>query len=94
VVLGEGCGFEIIQDHLQYNHIYLYHIGIIAQANSLEGVCQQLQQAASAALEWGRHNSVKFDPGKTEAVLFNRGTRQGLREGIRQARMAGRGSPN
>jgi hypothetical protein len=43
VVFGEDCDFEIIQDHLEYNRIYLYHIGIIAKANSPEGVCQPRQ---------------------------------------------------
>lgn len=37
-------------------------------------ICRQLEAAVKAAIEWGLANSVKFDPKKTEAILFSRAT--------------------
>jgi hypothetical protein len=62
-------------------------IGLIASGSSVQQVSQKLQLAAAAAIAWGHENMVEFDPGKTEAVLFARGTGRELRARIQATRI-------
>ncbi|RJE16879.1 reverse transcriptase, partial [Aspergillus sclerotialis] len=66
---------------------YADDLGIIAQDNSISGVCRQLERAAAAASDWGLTNGVQFDPEKTEAALFARSTGREFREKARRARV-------
>ena len=45
-------------------------LGLVVLASSVAQVCEKLQNAGEAAIEWGLQNAVKFDAKKTEAVLF------------------------
>jgi hypothetical protein len=48
-----------------------------ARGNSVRELCEKLQKASEAAIEWA----------KTEALLFTRKRGQGLREQVRRARI-------
>jgi hypothetical protein len=60
-------------------------LGIVVPAGSVAQACERLQQAGEAAIDWGLQNTVQFDTGKTEAVLFTRKRGRQLREQVQRA---------
>jgi len=61
--------------------------GLVASGRSVQEVCQQLEQAAAIAIQWGYNHAVQFDAEKTEAVLFTRKRGKCLKEQIQRARI-------
>ncbi|QKX53974.1 uncharacterized protein TRUGW13939_01054 [Talaromyces rugulosus] len=66
---------------------YADDIGLVAQGSSVSEICRQLEAAAKAAIEWGLADSVKFDPKKTEAILFSRATSREHKNQVQEARV-------
>ena len=62
-------------------------IGLLAPGHSVREVCEKLQKAAKAAIEWGHDNAVQFDAGKTEAILLTRKRGRELKDQIQRARV-------
>jgi hypothetical protein len=62
-------------------------ISFTTRGNSVRELCEKLQKASEAAIEWGHRNDVEFDAAKTEALLFTRKRGRELREQVRQARI-------
>ena len=58
-----------------------------ARGNSVRELCEKLQKASEAAIEWGCRNDVQFDAAKTEALLFMRKRGREPREQVRRARI-------
>lgn len=62
-------------------------IGLLASGHSVKDVCDKLQKAAKAAIEWEHDSVVQLDAGKREAVLLTRKRGQKLKDQIRRARV-------
>ncbi|KAI9041051.1 uncharacterized protein KD926_007468 [Aspergillus affinis] len=62
-------------------------LGLTASGHSVRGICDKLQETARVAIEWGHENMVKFDTGKTEAVLLTRKRGRTLKDQIQRARI-------
>ena len=61
------------------------NVGLLASGHSVKEVCDKLQKAAKAAIEWGHDNVVQFDAGKTEAVLLTHKQGRELKDQIQRA---------
>lgn len=59
-----NCCWILIDDVMWFVH-----------GQSVREVRAKLEGAARRAVEWGRTNGVRFEPGKTEVILFSRNRR-------------------
>lgn len=59
---------------------FIWDLGFLAAGNSVIEIQKILEKAGKMILDWGTRNTVTYDIGKTEGVLFSKARKQKLLE--------------